>query len=411
MGSTSGPRAAPKAAPKDDQRDHVRTIRAAVNATIGQVGAGLYGVACSGGVDSMALADAVIAVAGATNVVIVTIDHGLVPRSAQVADGVAAWAREQGATAIVRRVSVARDGSLEAAARAARYAAFETAIVGLGLAALMLAHTHRDQAETVLMRIIRGTGPAGLVGIPARRGPYVRPLLELRRVATEAYVAERALPTWDDPMNADPDITRVRVRDIVLPAIRAENPSVDEALVRLAASTREWLDVIDRDAAPLGQFPIACPALARHPAAIRKRALALALDRAGIDFDATHLEALDVLVLAPDRGEVGIDVPGARIIRSYATLTVADVRHPAGSGISSSDDYEVRTWQAGDRMCPVRLRGRSRKLSDLFIDLKLPRAKRATAQVMVRRSDRTIVWVEHIGPAFGESSDLPRLPR
>jgi tRNA(Ile)-lysidine synthase len=398
MGSTSGP-------------DYVRTIRAAVNAAISQVGAGLYGVACSGGIDSMALADAVIAVAGATHVVIVTIDHALLAHSAQVADGVATWARREGATAIVQRVNVVRGGSLEAAARTARYAAFEIAIAELGLAALMLAHTHRDQAETVLMRILRGTGPAGLVAMAARRGPYVRPLLALPRAATEAYVAERRLPTWDDPMNADPDIMRVRVRDTVLPALRAENPAVDDALVRLAASTREWLDMIDREAAPLGQFPIACPELARHPAAVRKRALALALDRAGIDFDATHLEALDELVLAPDRGEVGIDVPGARIIRSYATLA-PDVPRSAGSGISGSDDdYEVRTWQPGDRMCPVRLRGRSRKLSDLFIDLKLPRAERAIAQVMVRRSDRTIVWAEHIGPAFGESSDLPRLPR
>jgi tRNA(Ile)-lysidine synthase len=397
MGSTSGP-------------DYVRTIRAAVNAAIGQVGAGLYGVACSGGVDSMALADAAITVAGATDVVIVTIDHGLSPHSAQVADGVAAWARRQGATPIVVRVNIG-SGSLEAAARTARYAAFETAIAELGLAALMLAHTHRDQAETVLMRIVRGTGPAGLVGMAARRGPYVRPLLALPRAATEAYATERGLPTWDDPMNADPDITRVRVRTIVLPALRAENPAIDDALVRLAASTREWLDVIDRDAGPLGQFPIACPELARHPAAVRKRALALALDREGIDFDATHLEALDELVLAPDRGEVGIDVPGARIIRSYATLA-PDVRRSAASGIPGLDgNYEVRIWQPGDRMCPVRLRGRSRKLSDLFIDLKVPRAERAIARVMVRRSDRTIVWAEHIGPAFGESSDLPRLPR
>lgn len=403
MGSTSGPRGA--------QRDHVRTIRAAVNATIGQVGAGLYGVACSGGVDSMALADAAIAVAGATNVVIVTIDHGLSPHSAQVADGVAAWARQQGATAIVRAVVVARDGSIEAAARSARYAAFEAAIAELGLAAVLLAHTHRDQAETVLMRILRGTGPAGLVGIPARRGPYVRPLLEVFRTVTEAYVAERVLPTWDDPMNVDTDLTRIRVRTTVLPALRRENPAIDDALVRLAASTREWLDVIDRDAAPLGGFPIACAALARHPAAVRKRALALALDRAGIDFDASHLEALDELVLAPARGEVGIDVPGARIVRTYASLNVAEVRRSVSSRISGSDDYEVRTWHPGDRMCPVRLHGRSRKLSDLFIDLKLPRAQRATAQVMVRRSDRTIVWAEHVGAAFGESPDLPRLPR
>ncbi|HET9990378.1 MAG TPA: ATP-binding protein, partial [Kofleriaceae bacterium] len=91
-------------------------MRYAVNAAIGQVGPGLYGVACSGGVDSIALADAAIACAGAPHVVVVTIDHGLQPDSARVADGVAAWAAAQGATAIVRRVDVVAGGrgSLEA---------------------------------------------------------------------------------------------------------------------------------------------------------------------------------------------------------------------------------------------------------------------------------------------------------
>src|SRR3569832_2503275 len=86
--------------------DVVRTLRAAINAAIGQVGPGVYGVACSGGADSIALADAANTVVGAPNVVIVTIDHGLQPASAEVAEGVAAWARAQGATAIVRRVTV-----------------------------------------------------------------------------------------------------------------------------------------------------------------------------------------------------------------------------------------------------------------------------------------------------------------
>jgi len=400
-------------------------MRAAVNAAIGQVGQGLYGVACSGGVDSMALADAAIGCAGAPHVVVVTIDHGLQPASAEVADGVAAWARARGATAIVRRVDVP-GGSVEAAARTVRFAAFEQVIEQLGLVAMLLAHTQRDQAETVVMRIVRGTGPAGLAGMAVRRGPFVRPLLDLPRSCTEAYVRTRALPVWDDPMNRDPAITRVRVRDTLMPAIRSENPSADAALVRLAATTREWLDVIDRHAAPFGQFPIDCAALATAPPAVRKRAVALALDRANIDYDASHLDAIDRLVVAPDRGEVAIDVPGARVVRSYARL---DVHRALGSAIDATMNetrearpdtnpyvapdgpYVIRTWQSGDRMCPVRLRGRSRKLSDLFIDLKIPRSKRALAHVLIRTTDQAIVWAEHVGIAYGFSTDLAPLPR
>jgi tRNA(Ile)-lysidine synthase len=388
----------------------VDTIRVAVNAMIGQVGPGLYGVACSGGVDSMALADAAIAVAGATNVVIVTIDHGLVPASAEVAEGVAAWARRQGAAAVIRPVVVERRGSIEAAARTARYAAFDAVIDELGLVALFLAHTHGDQAETVLMRILRGTGPAGLAGIPARRGSFARPLLDVPRATTDAYVESRGLPIWDDPMNRDFAITRVRVRASLLPAVRAENPSVDDALVRLAASAREWLDVIDAHAAPFGAFPIDCTALARQPPAIRKRALALALDRTRILYEAPHLAALDALVCAAPRGEVGVDLPGARIVRSYAMLDLPVTRSTAAS-IRAPEGYELRTWQPGDRMCPLRLHGRSRKLSDLFIDQKIPRDQRALARVVVRCEDQIIVWADHIGMAFGESPDLLRVPR
>jgi tRNA(Ile)-lysidine synthase len=402
-------------------RDVVGTLRAAVNAAIGQVGPGLYGVACSGGVDSMALADATIAIAGAPHVVIVTIDHGLQPASAEVAAGVAAWASEQGAPAIVRRVDVrTRGSSLEAAARTARFAVFDQVIEQLGLAALMLAHTQRDQAETVLMRIVRGTGPAGLAGMAVRRGPFVRPWLDVPRADTEAYVRARGLPVWDDPMNRDPAITRVRVRDSLLPAVRSENPAADAALVRLAAATREWLDVIDAQAAPFGRFPIDCSALSAVPAAIRKRALALALERADIDYEASHLDAIDRLVVAPIRGEVSIDVPGARLSRSYATLDVHRAAAPAIEGPRETDTkryvapagpYEIRTWQTGDRMCPVRLRGRSRKLSDLFIDLKIPRRERALAHVLVRTTDHAIVWAEHVGIAYGFSTDLAPLPR
>jgi tRNA(Ile)-lysidine synthase len=393
----------------------VDPVIAAVNARIGRVGPGLYGVACSGGADSMTLADAAIRAAGAAHVVVLVIDHGLSPGAAEVAQAVVGWARGQGAAAVVRPVRVARRGSLEAAAREARYAALDALADELGLACVLVGHTARDQAETVLLRLLRGTGPAGLAAIPAQRGRFVRPLLALDRRAIDAYVAARGLPVWHDPMNDDRRLARIRVRCDILPLLRRENPQLDAALVRLASSAAEWLEVVDALARPFARFPVDAVALAARPAAVRKRALALALEAAGLDYDAPHLDRLDRLVAAPERGEVAIDLPGGAVVRTYGVVSVTvsgDERVvPTPLALEAPHaGYELRTWQPGDRMRPARLKGRSRKLSDLYIDAKVPRAARRRARVLVRSSDAVIVWAEHVGIAYGESHAIAPLP-
>ena len=382
----------------------VDLLIAAVNAQIRRVGPGLYGVACSGGADSLALADAAIRAAGAAHVMILSIDHGLTPAGAAASEAVAAWARDRGAAAVVRRVEVARRGSLEAAARTARYAALDALADELGLVCVLVGHTARDQAETVLLRLLRGTGPAGLAAIPVQRGRFVRPFLAIDREVIDAYVRAHALPIWNDPMNDDRRLARVRVREDILPALRRENPQLDAALVRLASSATEWLEVIDALTRPFARFPVACAALAAQPAAVRKRAVSVALEAAGLDYDAAHLDHIDRLILAPERGQVSIDVRGGAIVRSYGVLSIAprDSSPPPQALEVPGEGYELRTWRAGDRMRPGRLKGRSRKLSDLYIDAKVPRALRATARVLVRKSDATIVWAEHLGAAFGE---------
>jgi tRNA(Ile)-lysidine synthase len=300
--------------------------------------------------------------------------------------------------------------SIEAAARDARYAALGAIVDDIGAIAMWTAHTARDQAETVMMRIVRGTGPAGLGGIAADRSPFARPLLALPRAAIDAYVAARALPVWDDPMNADDRFARVRMRRDVLPALRRENPALDDALCRLAASAAEWTAAIDAVAAPLAVAPIGCARLATQPAAIRKRALAIAVEHAGLGYDTAHLERLDALVSGPARGERAIDVPGGRAVRRYDVLTF----EPEGDrdrGPRTSDallapaGYSLRVVAPGDRMKPIRLKGRSRKLSDLFVDAKVPREARRTARVLVRVSTGAIAWAEHLGVAHGEPAD------
>jgi tRNA(Ile)-lysidine synthase len=246
------------------------------------------------------------------------------------------------------------------------------------------------------MRIVRGTGPAGLAGMAHVRDIYVRPLLELPRSAIDDYVRSCSLPTWADPMNSDPSFTRVRMRDHVLPALRAENPSLDEALLRLADAAAEWRDAIDALAEPFATLPIDCEDLATQPAAIRKRAIALALEREGLGYEATHLDAIDQLVVAPSAGERSIDIPGATLVRSYESLDLKQ-GSAALAFASGSSEYDVRVWQPGDRMKPTRLKGRSRKLSDLYIDAKVPRAIRAIARVVIRRADDVIIYAEHLG--------------
>lgn len=217
-------------------------------------------------------------------------------------------------------------------------------------------------------------------------------------------------------MNADESIARVRFRRTILPSLRAENPSLDDALVRLAASAREWLGVIDELAAPYARFPLDCRSLASVDPAIRKRGYALALEAAGLGYDATHLEQIDALVCREPSGEVGVDVPGGRVVRSYDAVDIVRPDHRGSADLpvdepEAADEYETRIWRAGDRMKPARLKGRSRKLSDLYIDAKVPRSVRASARVVVRVADRAIVWAEHVGFAHGESASTIPVPR
>jgi tRNA(Ile)-lysidine synthase len=377
----------------------------AVRAWSERIGLGNYGIACSGGPDSLALADAAIEVLGGARVVVATIDHALQAGSADVAARVAAWATARGADAIVRRVDLEL-GANEASARVARYAALDAIADERALACVMLGHTARDQAETVLARILRGTGPAGLAGMPARRGRYVRPLLDLSRAAIDAHVAARALPAWHDPHNVDPRYQRARLRADVMPALRRENPALDDALLRLAAATRTWIDAIDERARPLSVLPIDCRVLAREPVAVRCRAIHLALT--DLDLDFSHVAAIDALVIAPSKGEVGVDVPGGRVVKTYdhldraRAIEVVPLVAPAGP-------YVVRAWRPGDRM-RTRPRGSSVKLSDLYGERKVPRAARRVARVVVHTTDSRIVWAEHVGVAFGEPDEVTPTP-
>jgi tRNA(Ile)-lysidine synthetase-like protein len=408
-------------------RDPVDLVVAAVRAAMGPLLPATFGIACSGGADSLVLADAAALALGSVATVLLHVDHGLSEGSAAIGERVVAWARGRGLAAVVRRVEVERCASIEAAARQARYRALGELADQLGLVAIATAHTARDQAETVLLRILRGTGVAGLAGIAASRArtlqpllrplqqPLLRPLLAVDRATIDDYAAARCLPVWDDPMNADLRFARARVRRQLMPRLRQENPAIEEALRRLASHAAEWAEVLDVQAVPLAERLRASELVNALPA-VRKRALALALIHRGLGFEAVHLEALDALMCEPARGTVKISLPGAVAVRQYDELRIqvgdggqgdpqerAEARIP--DEVADPGRFSVRRWRAGDRMRPARLGGRSKKLSDLFGEAKLPRALRATAQVVCRRRDDSIVWVEYLGFAHEITSD------
>jgi tRNA(Ile)-lysidine synthase len=201
-------------------------------------------VACSGGADSVALL--VLAAEAGLEPVAVHVDHGLRPDSAADVDVVAAAATALGVPWRSVRVAVGAGPNLEARARDARYGALHVAREELGATAILVAHTADDQAETVLLNVLRGSAAAGLAGMPPRRGVVVRPLLGLRRAEVRAVVVAHGLATVDDPTNADVRWRRAWIRHEVLPMLgQGSDRDLVPVLARQAELLRAESDLLD----------------------------------------------------------------------------------------------------------------------------------------------------------------------
>ena len=329
----------------------VAEVRRAVRRCLEEFGAGdLVLAACSGGADSLALAAALahegprcgLRAGG------VTVDHGLQAGSAAVAGEVTGVLTGLGLEPVVcLRVGVSRepgDGGPEAAARTARYAALADAAHRTGAAAVLLAHSRDDQAESVLLGLARGSGPRSLAGMPECRGAYRRPLLGVGRATLRAACTALGLQPWDDPQNADPAYARARVRHQALPALEAAlGPGVAEALARSARQFRADAELLD-DLAVLQAEQVCCDdgsweadRLAALPDALRTRVLRLAAIAAGCPpgaLTASHVEALADLITSW-RGQRWTDLPGGvRGMRQHGKLLfiAGHPSEPAGQG-------------------------------------------------------------------------------
>jgi len=231
-------------------------------------------VACSGGPDSLALL--IIAADADLQPTAVHVDHGLRPESASEADVVRNAARRLGAESRCVQVDVTAGGNLEARARDERYAALEAVRSELGATAVLVAHTADDQAETVLLNLLRGSGASGLAGMPARRGHVVRPLLGMRRAEVHAVCAARGIAPVIDPSNEDRVHRRNWVRLDALPALcEGAQRDLVPVLNRQAAVLRAEADLMDQLADALladagGDAPSVRALADAHPALARR---------------------------------------------------------------------------------------------------------------------------------------------
>ena len=304
---------------------------------------GLVLVALSGGADSLALAAATAFEAQRAGLAAgaVIVDHGLQAGSAAVARTAARQATGLGlAPVLIETVTVPHgsggDGP-EAHARHARYAALERALTESNAVAVLLGHTLDDQAETVLLGLARGSGATSLQGMPVTSGPYLRPLLGIRRSQTRQACADAGLLPWEDPHNLDPAYARVRVRETVLPVLERElGPGIAEALARTA-------DTLSEDAAALDQLvlervagiaesteagiSVSVTALSDAPAALRQRMIRqVVADAFGVSLARSHTLAAARLV-THWHGQKALDLPGVRVERQGGRLIFSAPGH------------------------------------------------------------------------------------
>jgi tRNA(Ile)-lysidine synthase len=292
-------------------------------------------VAVSGGPDSVALLD-LFAAGGLAErfglvLVVAHVDHGIAPNSVEVADRVRQLVQRLGIDLMARRLDLGRDAS-ESVAREERYAALRAMQAASGAHYLLTAHHRDDQVETILLRVLRGSGPAGLAGIPSR-GPQglVRPLLPFARAEIAAYLGERGItpPCPADPGNVATRHDRTWIRHDLLPRLRARfGPETDGGLERLAHAAAD-----DRRA--WRQLLRALPELG-----FRRSTAGVEVDRTVL---ASYAPDLAQAILRALGREIGLRLGGARSARllRFAADAASGRRVALGGGVEARADFDV----------------------------------------------------------------------
>ncbi len=412
------------------------------------------GVALSGGADSVALLHVLanLAPEHALELFTLHLNHGI---RGEESDRDEAFVRKLAGSMDIplesERVSVPalrkeRGGSLEDICRDERYAFFERMARRHGLDKIALGHTLSDQAETVIMRFLRGSGLEGLKGfLPVRDGIYIRPLMEVTRDEIIFFLGEEGIPFVTDSSNRDETYLRNRIRGRLVPELKASyNVRLEENIGRTAEILRleddfiresvagiiaEWTIDTDRARLPVPKLKKLHPALlwrliktileTHSPVKngigyLHVKAVADLIDgpspsaSADLPFNLTARREYDDLIIAPDDGSSGgcdfsyeVQIPGSVDIAETGRRMVFDlVDAEEADGRSDNPVFMdcraisfplvVRNMRAGDRIRPLGMKG-TKKVAALLMDEKVPKVLRRSIPLLADRS--SVLWV------------------
>ncbi len=404
-------------------------------------------VAVSGGLDSVALLRLLhhLSVPLQLHLEVAHLDHSLRPESRGDARFVSDLCAGLGLYLTQERVDVAeaarqRKANLEETARDLRRDFLLKTAQLRGCNLVALGHHADDQSETFLLRLLRGSRVTGLAGMRTINGSVVRPLLPFSRQELEDYLQSEGLQWREDLSNLDQRFTRNRVRHQLLPVLADFNPNIRLQLVGLCEQMQQdedfWSDLVTRELPKYGQwlgdeYVLNRKGLLALPQALTGRLVRAALAEVRGDLRGiTAAHAADIMTMANEGASQGaLDLPGAWVARRYDVLvfrreapaTVAPFsceltspgdyclsenrilsvtleESPSGesrsvvelSALSLSWPLHVRSCEPGDRFRPSGMQG-TKKLQDLFVDLKVTREERQNALVLVKNNE--ILWV------------------
>ncbi len=430
-------------------------------AALGVAGAEAHVLAAvSGGVDSVVLLHLLRFAAAETGVAVSAahFDHAMRPDSAADARWVAGLCRAWGVPILSARSDEVLAG--EAAARDARYRFLREAQAQAGATHLATGHHADDQAETVLFRVLRGTGPAGLAGIPPRGDAgLVRPLLPFWRAEIRRYARAHGLAWREDPTNASGELARNRLRRQVLPMLeRTVAPGARRALARLAELAREdeaaWEALLRKEMDEVahedeGALVLVRDRLAGYDSAVAARVLRGVLRRRGIVLDRTGTRSALQFITAAPSGRT-LELPGGAVLRTeFGAVRVERAADPPppdrplavegergegalrlagrelraawttgdGAGADTGDGTVslpaeglrlpllLRGWMPGDR---VRTPGGTKSLKKLFGERRVPRRERHRTPVLADAGGR-VLWVAGLARALPAPRDGERV--
>jgi tRNA(Ile)-lysidine synthase len=393
-------------------------------------------VAVSGGPDSVALLDLLARsreVHG-LELVVAHVDHGIHPDSGRAAEQVRELSGAYELQFEQGRLQLG-SGVGETAARRERYAWLEATRLRVGAQYIVTAHHADDQVETVLMRVLEGSGPAGLAAMAPVNGCLIRPLLAFRRSQLLRYLEDVGLKAWVDPSNADLRHLRSWIRSELLPLVRSRLPQVDarlERVARQAARDRAGWDAV-LDALPgldlrveAEAISVAASALAGYDSTLAQAVVLAAARRIGCRLGPSRVGRIFALLesgvsgarvplgarwtaeltfgrlrLAGDESVPGVDawtLEGERGERAWGRwhfrwelATAPELQDRTGlSAWFTPDSLTVRSWAPGEKLKPLGGTGR-RLIVRCFQEVRVPRSRRGSWPVLAQNED--VIWI------------------